>query len=187
MAVGSEVFRPSAQVRLQIRIDEGADADAVNRNLQVGEAPAGTPAPIGVTQYSKDAALSSNRAARRSAARARDMYTDEEFASLNRYLDEQRTKIQLEGPEQKRPYALEVQGDDDLVVFGGILPISCSIERNGVMEADTAEIEIDFRDAPIDPRCADRSAHRARSVRGDRDRHGERAGVRGRCAWCAAR
>lgn len=151
----SSVYRPSARVQLKLRLDEGADQGNLADKLNRPPPSAGGGAPgdiVGALAGGLDSGLDGNRAARRAVGSVRGKLSGEELGNLNARLDEERTAVQLGGPEQERPAALEPVHGDQYVVLGGIMPISCSIERNGILEADTAEIVIDYSDAPFDPR-----------------------------------
>ena len=152
------IIRPSCQVRLQIRIDEGTDTAALRGRLEqespgqrLPSVPTGSPTDaIGGEALSKDAALASNRDSFRIVAGARALLSPEQFGDITTRLDEQRINMQLSGPDQQRPQGVEPV--DDLVLFGGIVPTEAEVERNGIHDPDTLEVTLDFRDAPIDPR-----------------------------------
>lgn len=157
-------FRPSARVRLALRLEEGAVQAALRSRLDRGDEPE-TPetitlAPIIIGGSARARAeieqqLEANQRAREAIAQARDELNrdlqDFLFSDLDRTRD--RLQSQLAAPTlDAPPDAIGGAGPDDEQVLGSILPISFTIERNGIRTADTAQVVLDYRDAPFDPR-----------------------------------
>lgn len=153
------VFRPSCQVRLQLRIDEMADTGALTASLQ-REPPsgaainAGTPATkSGVSQNLQD-----NLARRQLLNSQRSNMSADELRRARAQLDQERDGLQRASVDtpgtQQLPNAIdEGRGaQDDLTVIFSTLPADVSIERNGLKDADVCNITLDFRDVPLDPR-----------------------------------
>jgi hypothetical protein len=153
------VFYPSAQVRLQLRIDELADTAALEAALQ-REPPSGaalglaTPATkSGVTQSLQD-----NLARRQLLNAQRANMTDQELAQERSVLNAERDRLQRQTVNTKGvqdlPNAID-QGrgaQDNLTVIFSTLPISVEIERNGLKDADVCRVVLNYKDVPVDPR-----------------------------------
>ena len=152
----AQTFRPSCQVRLQLRIDELADQSALSASLEK-EPPAqqsfGLPTTSAGAQQSLDSnfnrrvTLNQNR-----ASMARDQY-DQETARLN----VERDALQSVGRAtagEVTPHAIdETKGlSDGLTVVFTIQPQQAEVTRNALKDADTCKLQLDFRDVPIDPR-----------------------------------
>lgn len=156
------VYRPSARVRLAIRIDEGADTGALDGRLdQGGTPPAGQESLQGQTTTGASSRaeieqeLQNVQASREFLTQNRDQFSPQAFDFFTSDLDRQRDELQdrlTAVGEGNPPNATSGAGPDDRVVLGTILPRSCTIERNGIRTADTARVTIDHRDAPFDPR-----------------------------------
>jgi hypothetical protein len=152
------VFRPSARVRLQLRIDEMADTGTLEGKL-AHPAPVGATAgrTLPATKAGARAALESNFQRRVTLNQNRASLAVDALARERSELDRERQSLQAittEGQAQAVPDAIdESRGtQDDLNVIFSVLPRSCSIERNPLKDADTARLTFDFRDVPVDPR-----------------------------------
>lgn len=163
-------YRPSASVRLTLRLEEFADTAALNALLPADDAEVTAPttgaprATSAETDDSNETALARNQERRRALQARRSTMAPEEYQEqLGELIYEEQDILeaarQSEAAEQgTAPGAVDGTPPDDLTVIGSIFPSSVSIERNGLAKADTATIEIPFIDAPIDPRIV-RSAH----------------------------
>ena len=95
------------------------------------------------------------QASREYVTQNRDQFSPQAFDYFIADIDQQRNALQerLTSLETGNPPdAVAGAGSDDRVVLGTILPIDCTIERNGLRTADTATLTINHRDAPFDPR-----------------------------------
>lgn len=146
-------FRPSSRIRLQLRLDERTDTEALDRKLE-RDAPDGATVmdTVPTTQQGRQQELSVNRARKRALQRERASLSPDELAERTVRLDERRNVLQLGGESQNRPQGLEASEHDERTIGVDVVPISSSIQRNGLMEADTAEVTFDYRTVPIDPR-----------------------------------
>lgn len=81
---------------------------------------------------------------------------DDQLARLRDERDELTARLDatLAEPEasDSPPDWIDGPPADDRVVLGNIMPRSCGIERNGLRTADTATVVINHTDAPFDPR-----------------------------------
>lgn len=158
-------FRPSARVRLQIRVEEFSDTGDLDRRLERPIPPdeqitAGAqPASAGEATQDVAAQLQRTQQSLSELIARRESMDSETFARDRARLERQRDSLQQQQANagrapnaQQRPEALEGAPPDDRVILGNILPRSLSIERNGIRQADTCSIELDHADAPIDPR-----------------------------------
>lgn len=148
------VFRPSSRIRLQLRIDEQTDTAALEAKLE-RDAPDGATVmdTIPTTELGRQEELEVNRARRRAVVRERSGLAVDEFLKRTARLDTRRNALQLGGAtEQRRPQGLEATDHDNRTIGIDVLPLTSRIMRNGLMEADTAEVEFDFRNVPLDPR-----------------------------------
>ena len=147
------VYRPSCRVRLQLRLDEGADTAAINRGLE-RKPPSGaalkrqTP----TTSAGRKAALRQNLAQQSAVTRQARALAAEEVLQQKADLDIQREGI--EAPQAGAvPAGLEQRDQDQRAVIFDVIPESVTVSRNGLRDASTAEITFDYRDVPIDPRA----------------------------------
>lgn len=151
-------FRPSARVRLQLRIDEMADTAGLEGKLPL-QAPQGAAHGRGLpaTRAGARASQADNLQRRTVLNQNRASLGVDALARERSELDRERQGLQTirtEGDSQAVPDAIdESRGSQDgLNVIFNVLPLECSIERNPLKDADTARIKLDFRDVPIDPR-----------------------------------
>lgn len=148
------IFRPSALLTLQVRFDTRPGSPAAQRLDESVTRPEGaaTPDRAAAGRTDAPATLEAIDRAERALNRRRAELPPAEYAELREDLREQRERVlraQTSAPGDP-PAAFEADGDR--VVLTGILPVSFEIQRNGLTTADTATIELDFKDAPFDPR-----------------------------------
>ncbi len=147
------IFRPTARVRVQLRLDELAETAAIARTLE-REAPlaGGTISAISATDVV--AALNANLAKRTQVESTRATLSRPQLDRERAQLDQERTNLQrASDPQtQRRPQGLIEQPNDSRNVLFEMLPEECTVSRNGLKDADTAEITLNYRDLPIDPR-----------------------------------
>ncbi len=157
------IFRPSAQVVLWLRVDEGMDTAPLRRQLSEGDCadvPTGSVAPeatntsvaiqlqniVEAIKRVKDLPDSSfegdNAVSRAEAISRLQSQYDEILNSLSA------------SDRQPQPASFVGASPDSRFVRAGVLPASVSIDRNGFRTADTATVEIAWKDAPFDPRLA---------------------------------
>lgn len=148
-------FRPSVRVRLQLRIDEFSDTEGIRRTLE-REPPKG--AAFGVSELAaQDVAsgLDGNFQRRQQLESVRASLSPPQLARERAQLDQERAALQKRqgsGESQTQPHSLTVDQDSDRNVVFQVLPEMVKVRRNGIKDADTAKITIDFRDVPVDPR-----------------------------------
>lgn len=149
------VFRPSARSRLQLRIDEGTDTSGLVAALEQ-DAPTGATVmdTVPTTELGRQQELDKNRAERRLVTQQRALLSTTELDERTSRLDTRRNALQLGGAtEQQKPQGLLATAmDDDRTIGVDVFPITAKIMRNGLLEADEATIDFDFRNVPIDPR-----------------------------------
>lgn len=153
----SGVFRPSCRLRLQLRLDEGANVGPLEGKLALSDPRGGAiPEPLASTTAGLKDQLSKTNKNLRGLRSARNDMTPAEFAKLKARYTRQRDAIQqalaFQTPGAALPFGLTTDSPDDLVLIGSILPTSASVKRNDLRTPDEFEAEIDFADAPIDPR-----------------------------------
>ena len=156
------IYRPSARVKLVIRLEEGANTAELDSRL-----PAEADAPVGdvktfsgrefdqaVTPQDARAQLERIQQTLDSLQAQRDTLPADELAYVTEDLRRQRERLQdVAAPTGGQlPDSLGGAPPDNLVVLGTILPVQFSVERNGIRMADTCSFTIDWRDAPFDPR-----------------------------------
>jgi hypothetical protein len=148
-------FRPSARVRLQIRLEEFGDPE-LRKKLE-REPPRGgtTGAGQSPTESGGTEAQDANLEARRRLNQGRQGMAPTDVARQRSQLDEQRALLQSAAPEggsQTVPLGLREDASDDRNVIFSTLPLSATISRNGIRDAGTCSLELDYRDVPVDPR-----------------------------------
>ena len=147
------VFRPSAQVRLTIRLDERADTSTLNARLEGGTETIGDFPPLPATSEGITAELQSVNGQIGSLLNQSGDIPGDQFDSRLERLRGRRIELQRAGADpQKQPDATKRPPDQDTIVLT-MLPVSCQIRRTGIRDADEWEIEIDYRDLPLDPRA----------------------------------
>lgn len=157
-------YRPSAQVTLYLRVDELTDVDPLVRQLR-GEPTSGdppTPPPPTVVPATRDPAaidaavsvineeilfLETNRERYADG----DTSVDDLLANLRAERDGLLAE-RLAGPDPERPPTLVSADPDGRFIRNGIIPVEVEIERNGFRTADTANIVLNWKDVPFDPR-----------------------------------
>lgn len=146
-------FRPSCRSRLQLRIDEGEDVERLRAALEQDNPDGATVTDtVPTTELGRSQELSKNRARKRLVTRERGRISSTELTERTSRLDTRRSELQLAGADQEKIQGIEDLLGDDLTIGIDLIPISASVMRNGLMEADEATVEFDFRTAPIDPR-----------------------------------
>lgn len=148
------IFRPAALLTLQVRFDTRPGSPAARRLDDAVTRPEGaaTPDRAVAGRTEAPATLETVDRAERALNARRAELPPAEYAELREDLREQRRRILREqtGAPGDPPAAFQAEGDR--VVLTGILPVSFEVQRNGLTTADTATIELDFKDAPFDPR-----------------------------------
>ena len=144
-------------------MDEGADTGALDGRLDQGStAPSGSTESLQGQQVEGASSrediereLANVQASREFVTQNRDQFSPQAFDFFLADLDQQRDRLQdrlTATATANAPDATAGAGPDDRLVLGTILPKSCTIERNGLRTADTATVQLDYRDAPFDPR-----------------------------------
>lgn len=166
-------YRPSAVVRLTIRCEEYEDTSQLEVLLPEPdfetaipdpfyELPPAAPSSSGTAEPSER--MAQNQERRRELERRRPGLSQEQYDAQLAELESDEEAILAEAREAPEsdegssPRSVSGSPPDDRTVIGSIHPVSATIERNGLAQADTATIEIPWVDAPIDPRII-RSAH----------------------------
>jgi len=148
-------YYPSAQVRLQMRLDDYSETEALAAKLS-----AGVTAPeiqTSATVAGRAAGIAENQAARVALNAQKNTLTAKDFAAQTAKLSSARAALQaaaIAGQPVTVPLPEGLLGgveDQGNVIFA-TLPLRCSIERNNILDPDTSEITLDFKDVPIDPR-----------------------------------
>lgn len=155
-------YRPSARVRLAIRVDEGADTAELDGRLDQGSTAPAALESQGAQQIEGASSrediereLESLQVSRAQVVQTRDQLSPQSVDFFLSDLDRRRDRLQerlTSTAQANAPDATAGAGPDDRIVLGTILPMQCTIERNGLRTADTAQVTIDYRDAPFDPR-----------------------------------
>lgn len=144
------IVRPSALVTLQLRFYDDAD-----RSGALEPPAASLPDRSSAARRDSATTLDDVDRAERALARRRAELSPGELEELRADLRQQRERILREqtAAEGDAPEALSGPSGDPRVVLTGILPRACEVVRNGLVTADTAQIEITHADAPFDPRA----------------------------------
>lgn len=150
-------FRPSARVRLQLRIDELDETAALEAGLRKQPLGPTFGRVLPATKAGARASLTDNFQRRVTLGQNRASLGVDALERERAELDLERAGLQgitTSGEGQKPPDSVdESRGTQDgLTVIFTCLPIACSIERQPMKDADTARVQIDWRDVPIDPR-----------------------------------
>lgn len=149
-------YYPSAQVRLQMYLDDYTQEERLADKLRNAAARFGTNIPA--TKTGQADALAVNQSQRALINRASSVTSATETAAQLSYTDEQRANIQranLSGQPVGVGKAGAFEGGGDTEGEGvafSVLPIALNVERNGILDPSTASVTLDFRDVPIDPR-----------------------------------
>lgn len=148
------VYYPSAQVRLQMYLDDYTNEEQLADKLRNASSKFGTGAPA--TQSGFLSAISENQSRRSAANRASSITSPSDTAAQLSFVDQQRANIQranLSGQPVGvgKAGAFEGQGSERGVAFA-VLPQQATIERNGIIDPSTGSVVLDFKDVPIDPR-----------------------------------
>ena len=146
-------FRPSAQVRLTIRLDERAETSTLDSRLEGGTETIGDFPPLPATSEGIDAELQTVNGQIGSLVNQSGDIPGDQFDSRLERLRGRRIELQRAGDDpQKQPDATKRPPDEDTLILT-TLPISCQIRRTGIRDADEWEMELDYRDLPLDPRA----------------------------------
>lgn len=151
------IYRPSAVVQLQVRADDFRRSRELTQRLEQRppEATQSLAYKPDATRVQLERELVRVNQAIKELVALRSDTPPNQFSVLMANLKTERDTIRgrLEGSgAQKPPLAVSGPAPDDLVAFPQIVPRSLKIFRNTIQEPDTCAIEIDFRDAPFDPR-----------------------------------
>jgi hypothetical protein len=165
------IFRPSSTLKLILRTEEFNRTEVLDQLLEDPfndatndpRTQANSPqAPSGNEQASIESRLQRNQERLIELERRRDDLPPDIFQAQRNEIRQEREQIlketQIGATTTQPPTAINGEPPDELTVFGNILPISAQIERNGLSTAGTATIDINYIDAPFDPRIL-RSAH----------------------------
>jgi len=148
------IFRPTARVRIQLRLDELTETDAILRTLE-RDAPVGaTQAVSAISATAARAALEANLQKRTQLESIRAAVPKPQLNRERSQLDQERQTLQR-GPateQQERPQGLVEQPNDERNVLFDMLPEEATVSRNGLQDSDTAEVTLSYQDLPIDPR-----------------------------------
>jgi hypothetical protein len=151
-------FRPSARVKFAARVDEYADTLALRSRLRTSlsaeEQKLAGKAGATQTELQQELADVQRRLTELTAQRKdipRTQYQAQR-SQLERQRDALQRKVQGFGTADTSPAYLDGAPSDDRTIVFEMLPQSVSIERNGINEADTCEITMDYISAPVDPR-----------------------------------
>ncbi len=148
-------YHPSCSVRLQFRLDEGANVKALNATLKKSGTATSPKDSVFSTEAGKLRALTQIEAEIQALSMQRKLMAPVAFEERRARLKAQRSALQNSGNADvsTRPGAISGNDPDDLVVIGELTPSFCKILRNGLNAADEFDLDIDFRDAPFDPRA----------------------------------
>lgn len=156
------IFRPSAQVRLQLRLEEYNDTGTLTRRLDRTLSPTDQALPGAGSSASATSNAEQLAAVQQSLQQLiarRESIAEPEYRAQRARLERERERLQRSASQEGRgtadqqpPEAVTGTPPDDRVIIGQILPRSVTIERNGLRTADTANVTLDYADAPIDPR-----------------------------------
>lgn len=155
----ARTYRPTSQARLQLRLDEGPNIDALKsaleREREPGKGTFGVTVPA--TEQGIADARDTNIANKVTLGQSKSVLSPTEFNKQSAQLDKDAKSLQLaqfggQPNTVDRPESLREEDANDLNVLFAALPINCSIERTSVREPDTAEVTFDYRDIPVDPR-----------------------------------
>jgi hypothetical protein len=151
-------YRPSCRVRIQLRLDEGAQTANLEAGLQLNP-PSGAAFDAGLpaTQQGAQQGLDSNFQRRQTLNQNRAAMASDELSRERSRLDLERDELQKVAQRQQSQSVPETVdpskgAKDGLSVIFDVLPQSVQIDRNAMKDADTAKVTLDFRDVPIDPR-----------------------------------
>lgn len=169
-----EIFRPSSRVRLSLRFEEYDDTGALIGRLPVlqpgaaptvapqqGDAPAAAPATsveeLNAQLAEIDEALNLEESQLEPSPAVIQEYRNQR-ARLTRQLGQATSSIGGDAARAERAgtaapldYTAGPSPDDRFITVE-FVPVSVSIERNGLRTADTATVTLDFRDVPVDAR-----------------------------------
>jgi hypothetical protein len=143
------ILYPSAQVTLAMRVEELAEDQVLKEKLQSSVSFAKIPSGLNPADTaSKIAELN---------AELREVLQEPETPGRAQRAQSIRNKrdalraAQRIGPGS-RIEAIDGGSPDARFGRSGIIPMSCSVARNGFRTADTASIQLNWKDVPFDPR-----------------------------------
>lgn len=147
------IFRPSAQVRLQIRLEEFASTSLLEARVQAEGR--GSPASQTRAPRQEQRRLEEERAMLQGVRRLfpdGSSEREEADAQLTQNRDDlrrvrQQQRVQTPG---RAPAAVDGEPPDDRVILGSIQPEYVEIERRGLNETDRCTIHLNYADAPFD-------------------------------------
>lgn len=149
-------YRPTAQARMQLRLDEGPDIASLKGALE--REPAGNESVVTPsTEEDLKKAQAQNRANKEQLGRNRSLLPPGEFEKQQAVLDAESrafyaARFAGQANTVEKGDWVKSNNEDERNVLFSSLPISCSVERTSVREPDTAEVVFDYKDLPIDPR-----------------------------------
>jgi hypothetical protein len=167
------IFRPSASLRITIRCEEYEETSELDALLPEPDFEEAIPnpfyelpsqAPSSSDTDSIDERLARNQERRRILQSRRSELSEEQYRSqISQIIFEEQDLLEEarqneEAENGSAPQSVAGRPPDDRTVIGNIYPISATIERNGIAQADTANIDIPWIDLPLDPRII-RAAH----------------------------
>jgi hypothetical protein len=159
------VFRPSARVTFTLRTEEFDDTDALDQlaanpftDAQTNQRTQSN-APQSPNANEEDSTqnrLRLNQERLQELEQRRENLPPETYEVQREEIRRERDRIMRETENNadvsQPPLAISGQAPDDRTVFGNIQPRNVRIERNGLTTAGTASIELNYLDAPFDPR-----------------------------------
>jgi hypothetical protein len=149
------IFKPTARVRVQLRIDELDETRQIRASLE-REPPKGAAFGLAsIAGQTVDGALNENLQKRTQLESIRGTLPAPQLERERSQLNQERALLQKRaagGEAQDQPQSLVEKTEDERNVLFSCLPIQATVSRNGLKDADTATVTLDFRDIPIDPR-----------------------------------
>lgn len=152
------IFRPSARVKFVTRLEEFADTQSLDSRLQtqIGPDEQKLSGKSVATQGALQAELADvQRRLSELTAQRKDIPRTSyqaQRSQLERQRDVLQRKVQGFGEGGTSPDSIDGASPDDRNIVFEMMPQTVSIERNGINEADTCEITMDYISAPVDPR-----------------------------------
>lgn len=152
------IYRPSCRVRVQLRLDELDDTQGVQAKLERG---AGSPS-VGATAPTTaipDTTVAENRNALAALNQNRANVSPPEYRRELSRLHQERGELMRRATggagtgTQEAPISLREDDSDEKNVIFDFLPRDALIGRNGLHDASTIDLTLDYRDLPIDPRA----------------------------------
>lgn len=149
------VYYPSAQVRLQMYVDDYTATEQLADKLRLAAGGFGITTPT--TEIGRIDAIARTQDRNVATGRLASVSSRDEVEAQRAEIRDTRARLQTAGlsgqpVEVGKAAAFEGPSDDGSGVAFSVLPLSCTIERNGILDPSTATVTLDFRDVPIDPR-----------------------------------